>query len=348
MALTIAVVLVCFGLGSPAGPTTTVSGLRTSINQRPAYTVEGKSIRKAGVPFTPNGITTFGLSRPNWEANVSSDLARIAAIASFWHGNVVRIQIAPPIFLANPPGYVATMKREVRTALRLRLNVILSAQYQSVGYIPGPNASTVSFWRAIARTYRNTQQVWFDLFNEPDQPSWKIWKHGGSGFVGMQTLVDTIRAIAPHNLVIAEGLRQAETLSGVESELLKGSGVVYSVHPYLLPGLQTPQSWDTNWGDLSSRIPILVGEWGEYNERKPQCALDAPQLVPDFLDYLHRHHIGLIAWALVPGVLVRGSSLTEPTQFDPGVPWTCTGGLDPGSGAQGPGGDILRFFEGST
>ena len=342
----VALAVISAGCGTPSPPTAAAS--EGSGGKALGYSVEGASIRQAGVPYTPYGITIFGLARPNWASNVASDLAQIGAVASFWRGNVVRIQVAPPIFLANSSGYVSALRREVGAALALRLNVIVSAQYQSVGGLPGPDTGTVAFWRSVAGMYRGSQEVWFDLLNEPEQPNWNVRKHGGDGFVGMQTLVDTIRGVAPHNLIIAEGLRQAETLLGVQGDLLHGSGIVYSVHPYLSPGWNTPNSWDANWGDLSSRIPVLVGKWGEYDERKPECNVGTRTLVPQFLDYLRRHRIGLIAWALVPGVLIREGNLTEPTAFDPGVAYTCTGGLDIGPNAQRVGRDVLGLFTGST
>jgi endoglucanase len=308
--------------------------------------VSGSAIVHDGKPFIPYGVTTFGLAGNNWQSNVASDVARIRAIASFWHGNTVRIQVAPPIFLAGPPGYVAALREEVAAALAAGLNVIVSAQYQLVGPLHGPDATTEAFWRAVAPMFRGEPRVWFDLFNEPTEDSWAIWKDGGDGYVGMQNLVDIVRAIAPTNLIVAEGLRGGETLQGVQGYLLQGGGIVYSVHPYLGPGFNTPTAWDANWGQLSSVLPILVGEWGEYDASEVECDTDAPTLVPEFLDYVRAHNIGLIAWALVPGVMIRGYDLTDPTAFDPGVPYTCTGDGNPGPGAQGPGRDLLDLFAG--
>jgi Cellulase (glycosyl hydrolase family 5) len=327
---------------SPAGTPSTTEPPTTAT-----YSVDGPTILRDGVPYLPYGITVFGLARPTWESLVSADLAQIRATAAFWHGNTVRIQVAPPIYLDEPASRAA-LDEEVGTAVAHGLNVILSAQYQSVHPLAGPDASTLTFWRSIAPTFRGLPQVWFDLFNEPELSSWALWRNGGEGVVGMQTLVNAIRAEAPHNLIVAEGLDQAETLQGVSGYLLSGSGIVYSVHPYLIPGRDTPASWNADWGALSAYAPVLVGEWGQYDERKPECRTDAPVLVPQFLEYLQRHKIGLIAWALVPGVLIRGQNLNDPTSFDPGVPYTCRGGLDTGPDAQGAGRDLVNLFQTGT
>jgi hypothetical protein len=308
--------------------------------------VEGASILRDGAPYLPYGITIFGLSLPNWSSNVERDIQQIDATASFWHGNTVRIQVAPPLMLAGDQEFTTALNQEISAARALNLNVILSAQYQHFGYLPAPDSGTETFWHTIASMYAADPAVWFDLFNEPHLTNWNVWRNGGDGVVGMQNLVDTIRAVAPDNLVLAEGINQGETLQGVGAYLLDGTNIVYSVHPYFEPGRNTPTSWDANWGDLASTVPVLVGEWGEYTALKPECNTDAPILVPTFLDYLRQHRIGLIAWALLPGVLIRGSSLDTPTSYDPGVPYACTADFDTGPDAQGAGADVLQLFSG--
>lgn len=67
--------------------------------------------------------------------------------------------------------------------------------------------------------------------------------------------------------------------------------------------------------------------------------------MPEFLQYLSSHDIGLIAWSLVPGVLVTGDDLAQPTTFVPGQPFVCGGRSNgPDDPPQGAGADVLAYM----
>lgn len=339
--------------------------------------MSGHEILANEKPFVPYGITVFGLAYPDWQGREAGDLAQIESSASTWHANTVRIQVSPTDLLGSNPydtAYLAATAREISTGRALGMAVILSAQYERSGPIPMPNASTESFWRIMAPRYANDPGVWFDLFNEPRLPApvsgaitasmWDIWRNGGASSVGMQDLSNVIRRYAPDNIILAEGLQKAETLNGVQGYLLTGGAIVYSVHPYFSgPMYSSPEAWGQNWGNISASIPVLVGEWGEYEGRQKNCHADAASLVSMFLDFLSQHNIGLIAWALIPHVLVTDLTLSTPTVFTPNTPFVCHGtsasgitgvanATPSGGGApfdgQGPGAEVLAYFAGHS
>jgi endoglucanase len=339
-------------------PTTVPSGGTTPAST--TYAVAGNEILANGVPFVPYGITVFGIANRNWQSQVTSDEAQIVATATIWHGNTVRLQVSPTDLFRSQPydeEYLKAIKQEVSTAQARGLNVILSAQYERTGRIPMPDASTASFWKLVAPLYAHDPGVWFDLFNEPrlghqivpTPEEWNTWRNGGSGYVGFQTLVNEVRAVAPDNVILAEGLDLAETLAGLPGHELTGSRVIYAIHPYLSRAFATPTDWNTDWGNLSERLPVVADEWGE-RQGGGTCQPNAPSLVPTFLSYLAGHHIGLIAWALQSNVLIQGTNLSDPTTFAPGVPFLCnrngrksaaTATTDDGEGA---GADVLAYF----
>jgi hypothetical protein len=326
-----------------------------------SYRVKGaKILASDGKSFEPFGITVLGLAYKTWKQTLGADEAQINAIATAWHANTVRLQVAPTYLFDKSPldsEYLTALESVVCRATRAGLNVVISAQYQATSDIPMADASTMSFWSTIAAIYANDQHVWFDLFNEPrlfvgsrllqiDTPAqqWGLWRNGGQGYVGMQALLDTVRTKAPSNIVLAEGTEGGESLTYLPAFMLSGRNVVYAVHPYFNPPFSTPADWSANWGDLASSVAIVVGEWGEYRSTRNECVTDAPTLVPRFLQYLAVRHIGLIAWALRPGVLLRGTSLTEPTSFLPGsIVMTCSGSPEPAD-IEGIGALVRTYF----
>lgn len=323
----------------------------------PGFRVVGTRIEtESGRPFVPLGITVYGLALADWATRERQDLAQIAAAAGYWHANTVRIQVAPPALDAGVPGYLAAVRSEVAAAERRGLAVILSAQYRRLdgasATVTAPDESTLTFWRRIARLYAADHRVWFDLFNEPttDTP-YRVWRDGGPGVVGMQTLVDAVRPIAPDNVIVAESIHDLDYFQGIGDNTLRGRNIVYAVHPYfddsVGPAAVRPVSWwlhhwQTTWGMFARTHPLLIGEWGEYEDGRPECQPNAAALVPAFLSYVSSLHLGLIAWSLTPGVMTRGSNLDDPTVLDRAVAYRCTGTRLPDG--QGAGAAIRQFF----
>lgn len=108
-----------------------------------------------------------------------------------------------------------------------------------------PDMFSVDFWKDVATVYRNHPAVLFDLYNEPHDTTWEIWRNGGmidetrgvgarqGRFApikyqtpGMQALVNTVRATGARNLLVVGGLDWAYDLKGVlEGYALTDPGV---------------------------------------------------------------------------------------------------------------------------
>lgn len=321
------------------------------------FTTQGSSImRSNGQKYVPLGVTVFGLSSPNWQSMESGDLAQIKSSASFWHANIVRIQVAPYFIDNNTPGFLSALKQEVSVAEQSGLNVIISAQYERTNgsltnHINAPDQSTVQFWQTIAPLYSHDTRVWFELFNEPTGYSnYSDWKNGGNGLIGMQTLVNDIRLLAPDNIIVAESIDNSKHFEGIANNTLDGSNIVYAVHPYFnshgsgeQPLSWWQNNWSNGWGFLAASKPLLISEWGEYEAHKGECQINAPQLVPAFLSYISSLHLGLIGWSLTPGAMISGNNLNMPNSFNPNQAYTCKS--NNGINSQGAGADILNYFE---
>ena len=141
----------------------------------------------------------------------------------------------------------------------------------------------IAFWKDAGTRYKNDPAVLFELFNEPHTLSWKAWRFGGpiddkppaaataagnaekkpaETTVGMQALLDAVRASGANNLVIAGGLDWGYDLAGVINGFAladkpDGDGVIYSSHIY---------PWKSDWQhhtlDAAARFPVFIGEVG--------------------------------------------------------------------------------------
>ena len=89
--------------------------------------------------------------------------------------------------------------------------------------------------------------------------------------VGMQALLDTVRATGAKNLVIVGGLDWAYDMSGFlegsSSPIPTGNGVIYANHAYPFKG-DTVERWLAKMEKAAKDLPIIVSEFGSDAERR--------------------------------------------------------------------------------
>ena len=144
------------------------------------------------------------------------------------------------------------------------------------GQQPMPDADSLVFWRQLAKRYASNPGVIFGLFNEPHDVSWGCWRDGGCDVwpaaltggiipfkaVGMQQLLDAVRAEGARNLVLVGGLQYAYDLSGIGAGYaLRGANIAYDTHVYTTFH-NTVADWDRGFGFITGRYPIVSTEFG--------------------------------------------------------------------------------------
>jgi hypothetical protein len=343
------------------------------------FTVHGTQVLdQSGQVFVSYGITVPGLQTPNWTQFTSLDMQKIAAIATDWCANTVRLQVSQQNLL-GPSGtgfnqaFMAQLETEVTTAELYHMVVVINDQTEFTSPAVrtaqrGPTPATETFWKDIAAVYGNDPQVIFDLFNEPRTYSdgmtqaqeWQLWLNGGrfDGVVypfGMAKLADYVRnTLGVQNLFWVEGPDNSESFAGMVSQgaLLKTSGVVYALHHPAGP--HNRAAWDTDFGYLVTTgvAPVVDGEWTNYEPAptpvlvppRTSCWLDAPAAVPAYLQYLAAHGIGLNAYQLQPGYLIKSyGNLAAPTTIN-GRTWSCLSNSE-AQPRQGVGSELLAWFQ---
>jgi hypothetical protein len=129
--------------------------------------------------------------------------------------------------------------------------------------------------------------------------------------IGMQALVNHIRANGAQNVFVLDGLavtaispatgstvrELAETLQGVPAVTDPLSRLVYAVHPYQ-HGLADESQWDNEFGIPSMNMPVWADEWSAP-EGLPLGlgSLTNYQVAVDLLNYLRTHSISLCTGA---------------------------------------------------
>lgn len=270
------------------------------------------------------------------------------ASGTYWGANTVRLPLSEGFWLNGAPGfpcssaqYQLTVKQTVAALTALHLNVILDLQWTDAGQqsLQGggpwamPDSDSVTFWKQVAPIFASDSNVLFEVYNEPHPSSWSCWLNGCTisndtepsndcgctktfnyQAVGMQALVNAVRSSNASNLVLVGGMNWGYDLSGVPSNTISGSNVVYDTHPYPYAD-KSAATWDAAFGNISATYPVISAESGEYD-----CG---SSYLSQLLAYFDAHQIGWLAWAWV----IRGNVCGYPQLISDyqGTPSTATG-----------------------
>jgi endoglucanase len=230
-----------------------------------------------------------------------------------WKANVVRLPVSDKYWFGGGKGqpaadaYRTLVDQSVGIAAANGAYIILDLHRFLT-----PDQSCVDFWKDAAARYKNNPAVLFDIFNEPHNTTWDVWRSGGSvpmkgkppvQSVGMQALVDTVRGTGAMNIIVAGGLGYAYDLSGVLNGFALddkgGNGIMYATHFY---------NWHKGWAahilGVAEKYPVLVGETGADIHKMafiPANAQEDPYTwAPDAIGFIQKNHLNWTAWSLHP------------------------------------------------
>ncbi|WP_309712038.1 cellulase family glycosylhydrolase, partial [Armatimonas sp.] len=202
--------------------------------------VEGTRLKdSAGRVVRLQGVNVPSLDWSNTGDHLTASLNRAL---TDWKAKLIRIPLSQDRWFGksgdSSDEYRIVVDGVVRQVAAQNGYVLLDLHWsnggkwgQNIGQHCMPDDNSVLFWKDLAKRYANHPAVLFDLYNEPHDVSWEIWKSGGMveernedpkrGLYlkyhtpGMQALLDTVRATGAKNIVVAGGLDWGYDLSGV-------------------------------------------------------------------------------------------------------------------------------------
>ena len=256
-------------------------------SQPPELHVAGNRLETAaGKPVWLQGLCVDSLE---WSAGGEKLAKSIPVAIDRWKANVIRLPVKDDFWFGRGPWQ---KPGEGGLAYRKIVDAVVADAAGRGAYVAldlhrfgAPTDEHAAFWKDAATRYKNHPAVLFELFNEPHDISWKLWRDGGSleapenrrkdrnpaentialtgeTSPGMQGLLDAVRGTGARNVVIAGGLDWGYDLSGVVGgyalqERPGGNGIMYSSHIY---------PWKDGWREhtlaAAEKYPVFIGEVG--------------------------------------------------------------------------------------
>lgn len=310
-------------------------------------------------PVTLRGVNAASME---WTSNGEGHiLDTVQAAIKDWHVNIIRLPLAQDRWFGKAPeqkddgkAYRELVKQVVDVCSDQGCYILLDLHWsdagewgKQIGQHNMPDQNSVAFWKKVAAAYKNNPAVLFDLYNEPHDVSWDIWQKGGQvternrragtentyEAVGMQALLDTVRATGAKNVVVVGGIDWSYDMSGFLNgrQLLdpKGNGIIYANHAYPFKG-DTVDKWLTKMKAATEKIPVIVSEFG--SDPRGGAGEAGEQWVRHVLQIVKDHNWNWTAWDLHPSAgprLISDWNYTPTPTFGVFVKQALAGTLPP-------------------
>ena len=306
---------------TPAGAADTAGLLPLRVSGTNIVNSQGEKVRLRGVNAASMEFTSDGQGRI---------LQTVKVGIRDWHANLIRLPLSQDRWFGCAPeqkdhgqAYRALVRDIVAYCASNACYIILDLHWsdcnewgRNIGQHSMPDTNSLAFWRDFAPVFANNPAVLYDLYNEPHDVSWEVWMRGGlitdtpigrlaenppKTFVavGLQTLLDAVRAAGAKNVVVAGGLDWAYDFTGVlEGWRLadpRGNGVIYANHCYDNKH-ESVDTWIARMEAASARLPVIVSEFG--GNAGPSHMVPADNWLLHVMRSLEEHQWSWVAWDL--------------------------------------------------
>ena len=311
--------------------------------------VNGNHLVLNGNPFIIKGVKIVAFEAPPYPGYISNvaqtaqthfSTTELQAVKD-WGANTVAFSVVQPGLDPQAPAYSQAYVTEITNAIKLarslglivivhitdhdRISSIAGAESNTEGM---PDQSTLRADETIGKIFTNDTGVIIEVYTEPhltlSPANWKLWEDGGQEqdgeVLGMQTIINSLRADGVKNILAIDGLLTARSFAGAPLLTDPLNEFFYAVHPYLNPATDsTPTEWQANFGYLSDEGHLVVAtEWTEPTSDTrtdsswcQKVALTVPQ---QELNFLASKNIGVVGHAFdVPDTIVTDWNGTPTT-----------------------------------
>lgn len=299
---------------------------------QPELRVSGRTVMAGNKSIRLRGVNVASLE---WSSDGEGRVVKsVQQAIEEWKCNIIRLPLSQDRWFGKASeqkdggeSYRAIVSNIVATCAKRKTYVILDLHWnnagewgRNIGQHHMPDMNSITFWKSCAAKFANHPAVIFDLYNEPHDTSYTIWRDGGTitetrgvgarqgefkpvtyRTPGMQAMLDAVRSTGARNVAVVGGLDWAYDLAGVlRGYALKdrtGNGIIYACHSYPFKG-DTVDQWLIKLDAALKEIPVIVSEFGDTN---PPATVSEPNAwVRQVLDALELRKCHWTAWDFHP------------------------------------------------
>jgi len=175
----------------------------------------------------------------------------VAWLATDWNCNVIRASMGVGLddsYLENPDYALQCMTNVIDGAIRQGIYVLIDFHSHKLH-----TTEAKTFFTGMARKYKNTPNVMYEIWNEPDNYSWGVVKQYS------EELISTIRSIDTNNLILVGSSHWDQDIDSVAGNpVLNAKNIMYTMHFYA----GTHKKWlrDRTDAAMAKGIPVFISE----------------------------------------------------------------------------------------
>ncbi|MCF6404864.1 discoidin domain-containing protein [Chitinophaga filiformis] len=249
-----------------------------------------KLCNQNGYPIQLRGMSTHGIQ---WYAGCITD-ASLDTLTRDWGADILRVSmyVQEDGYETNPSYYTSLVKQFVNKATARGLYALIDFHMLTPG---DPNYNTsraITFFTDIANTYKNNNNVLYEICNEPNGVSWASIKSYADQVIPVIRAIDNDAVICVGTRAWSSlGLSEGSTAQDIINSPLNYPNIMYTFHFY---AKSHQDSYLNHLDWASDRLPIFVTEFGTQ-----ESSGDGPNdfaMSQRYLDLLRNKKISWTNW----------------------------------------------------
>ena len=211
----------------------------------------------------------------------------VAWLATDWKCNVVRASMGVGLedsYLENPGYAMECMTKVIDGSIKQGIYVLIDFHSHKLH-----TAEAKIFFTDMAQKYKDTPNLIYEIWNEPDYYSWKTVKKYS------EEVISTIRSIDKDNIILVGSPHWDQDVDSVAGDPILGQkNIMYTMHFYA----GTHKKWlrDKTDAAIAKGIPIFISECAGM-DASGDGPIDQTEWKA-YLDWMDKDKLSWIVWSV--------------------------------------------------
>ena len=274
---------------------------QSPVEKNGALAVHGsKIVNKDGDPVSFAGCSFFW-SNTGWDGAKYYNKEVVDHLYKDWDASIVRAAMgvdAKGGYLYDPENKERVQK-VVEAAIDNGMYVIIDWHTHHAEKFEN---QAITFFREMASLYGETDNVIYEIYNEPLETSWSL-----SVKPYAEKVIKAIREIDPDNIIVVGTPNWSQDVDSAANNRIKGfKNIAYTLHFYA--GSHNEELLNKADYAIENGLPLFVTEWGTVNANG-DGAVDSAWTMK-WMNFLCKNNLSHCNWAVTDKK--EGASMLKP------------------------------------